>query len=148
MHTTDAIMLSQAMGIHRLPHGGQQPFYHVLVDERDRPGMHTTYVAQASLSLPQDVIALRTVMRLRLHFSGRCRWGVTFHVLFFAQENILSLDGDRAKEISHPQIKRAFQVPTSTSLHVMYCCMTRVLSTAAHLFWKAHTRQGERSEAL
>jgi hypothetical protein len=34
------------MGIHRLPHGGQQPFYHVLVDERDRPGTHTTYVAQ------------------------------------------------------------------------------------------------------
>ena len=37
---------AQAMGIHRLPHGAQQPFYHVLVDERDRPGTHTTYVAQ------------------------------------------------------------------------------------------------------
>ena len=41
------VTTAQAMGIHRLPHGGQQPFYHVLVDERDRPGTHTTYVAQA-----------------------------------------------------------------------------------------------------
>jgi hypothetical protein len=26
------------------------------------------------------------------------------------QENILTMEGDRAKEISHAQIKRAFQV--------------------------------------
>lgn len=36
----------QAMGIHRLQAGTQQPFYHVMVDERDRPGGQTTYVAQ------------------------------------------------------------------------------------------------------
>lgn len=34
------------MGVRRLQAGTQQPFYHVMVDERDRPGGQTTYVAQ------------------------------------------------------------------------------------------------------
>lgn len=35
----------------RLPSGSQQPFYHVLVDLRDRPGPQTTYVAQDNILL-------------------------------------------------------------------------------------------------
>lgn len=35
------------MRVDLLPQGRQQPFYHVLVDVRDRPGGQTTYVAQA-----------------------------------------------------------------------------------------------------
>lgn len=34
------------MRVDMLPFGRNQPFYHVLVDERDRPGAQTTYVAQ------------------------------------------------------------------------------------------------------
>lgn len=36
----------QAMRVDMLPFGRSQPFYHVLVDARDRPGGQTTYVAQ------------------------------------------------------------------------------------------------------
>ena len=89
------------MGIHRLPHGGEQPFYHVLVDERDRPGTHTTYVAQVCLMTRwRRAVCTSHRVSSQQHDLGRCR----------LQENILTLDGDRAKEISHPQIKRAFQV--------------------------------------
>ena len=37
---------TDAMGVDKLPQGRDQPFYHVLVDERDRPGHQVTYVAQ------------------------------------------------------------------------------------------------------
>ena len=37
------------MGVDRLPAGRAQPFFHVLVDERDRPGSQTTYVAQENI---------------------------------------------------------------------------------------------------
>ena len=36
----------QLMGVDRLRLGRHQPFFHCLVDERDRPGGTTTYVAQ------------------------------------------------------------------------------------------------------
>ena len=39
----------QAMGVDDLPAGRDQPFYHVLVDERDRPGDQVTYVAQENI---------------------------------------------------------------------------------------------------
>eukprot|EP00245_Coleochaete_scutata_P009890 TRINITY_DN335_c0_g1_i1.p1 TRINITY_DN335_c0_g1~~TRINITY_DN335_c0_g1_i1.p1 ORF type:complete len:324 (+),score=54.17 TRINITY_DN335_c0_g1_i1:381-1352(+) len=39
----------QAMKIDLLPEGRQQPFYHVLVDTRDRPGGMSTYVAQENI---------------------------------------------------------------------------------------------------
>lgn len=39
---------AQTMGVDRLPKGRHQPFYQVLVDERDRPGGMVTYVAQVS----------------------------------------------------------------------------------------------------
>jgi len=41
----------RTMGIHTLHHGRDQPFYHVLVDVRDRPGGHISYVAQENISL-------------------------------------------------------------------------------------------------
>eukprot|EP01026_Neomeris_dumetosa_P018448 TRINITY_DN17223_c0_g3_i1.p3 TRINITY_DN17223_c0_g3~~TRINITY_DN17223_c0_g3_i1.p3 ORF type:complete len:210 (-),score=21.94 TRINITY_DN17223_c0_g3_i1:299-928(-) len=37
------------MGVDDLPLGRNQPFYHVLVDVRDRPGGQTTYVAQENI---------------------------------------------------------------------------------------------------
>jgi len=40
------------MGVDNLPGGRSQPYYHVLVDERDRPGQQTTYVAQENV-MPQ-----------------------------------------------------------------------------------------------
>lgn len=39
------------MRVDALPGGREQPFYHVLVDVRDRPGPQTTYVAQARPSI-------------------------------------------------------------------------------------------------
>ena len=40
-----------AMAIHELEHGASQPFYHVLVDVRDREPAQTTYVAQENVHL-------------------------------------------------------------------------------------------------
>ena len=42
----------RAMNVDALSGGRSQPFYHVLVDRRDRPGAQTTYVAQQNI-LPQ-----------------------------------------------------------------------------------------------
>ena len=41
----------EAMGVDTLPGGREQPFYHVLVDVRDRPGAQMTYVAQENIEL-------------------------------------------------------------------------------------------------
>eukprot|EP00271_Cylindrocystis_brebissonii_P003082 TRINITY_DN13826_c0_g1_i1.p1 TRINITY_DN13826_c0_g1~~TRINITY_DN13826_c0_g1_i1.p1 ORF type:complete len:309 (-),score=27.91 TRINITY_DN13826_c0_g1_i1:793-1719(-) len=41
----------EAMKIDLLPEGREQPFYHVLVDTRDRPGGMSTYVAQENMVL-------------------------------------------------------------------------------------------------
>lgn len=41
----------EAMKVDSLPEGREQPFYHVLVDSRDRPGGVSTYVAQENLAL-------------------------------------------------------------------------------------------------
>mmetsp|Transcript_6918 Transcript_6918/g.20023 ORF Transcript_6918/g.20023 Transcript_6918/m.20023 type:complete len:153 (+) Transcript_6918:1803-2261(+) len=41
----------EQMNIRSLPHGKNQPFYHTLCDQRDRPGSQTTYVAQENLEL-------------------------------------------------------------------------------------------------
>lgn len=41
----------QQMKIDSLPEGRKQPFYHVLVDVRDRPGGMSTYVAQENMSI-------------------------------------------------------------------------------------------------
>ena len=38
----------QQMRVDQLPNGRHQPFYQILVDERDRPGTMVTYVAQVS----------------------------------------------------------------------------------------------------
>lgn len=46
------------MRVDWLPGGRSQPFYHVLVDVRDRPGGQTTYVAQENaqpLRVPREV---------------------------------------------------------------------------------------------
>jgi len=42
----------EQMGVERLPGGRNQPFYHVLVDTRDRPGEQATYVAEENVQLP------------------------------------------------------------------------------------------------
>lgn len=39
----------ETMEVDKLTHGRAQPFYHVLVDRRDRPGGQMTYVAQESI---------------------------------------------------------------------------------------------------
>lgn len=49
------------MGVDKLPLGRHQPFYHVLCDERDRPGSQstpaTTYVAQENCNLLPSKVA-------------------------------------------------------------------------------------------
>jgi len=37
------------MGIDKIPGGEKQPFYHCIVDDRDRPGCETTYVAETNI---------------------------------------------------------------------------------------------------
>ena len=44
----------EAMGVESLPGGRGQPFYHLLVDSRDRPGDKITYVAQESVQRPGE----------------------------------------------------------------------------------------------
>ncbi|KAG7675250.1 hypothetical protein Ndes2526B_g08118 [Nannochloris sp. 'desiccata'] len=39
----------EQMRVSLLAHGAKQPFYHVLVDVRDRPGGQTTYIAQENV---------------------------------------------------------------------------------------------------
>jgi len=41
----------QTMRVDQLPNGRHQPFYQILVDERDRPDGRITYVAQVKLIL-------------------------------------------------------------------------------------------------
>lgn len=55
----------RAMGVQRLPHGAHQPFYNVLVDERDRPGGQSTYVAHVCQGLPKQEERMR--IRRTLH---------------------------------------------------------------------------------
>ena len=52
LHVADvpALLGFQTMKVDGLPLGREQPFYHVLVDERDRPGGQSTYVAQENLT--------------------------------------------------------------------------------------------------
>ena len=40
------------MGVDTLPRGRLQPFYHILVDRRDREGGQITYVAEENVALP------------------------------------------------------------------------------------------------
>ena len=40
----------QTMAVDKLPNGRHQPFYQVMVDERDRSGSMITYVAQVDSS--------------------------------------------------------------------------------------------------
>ena len=42
-------VVGQMMNVDKLHLGRHQPFYTVLVDERDRPGGQSTYVAQVSI---------------------------------------------------------------------------------------------------
>ncbi|KAK9802570.1 hypothetical protein WJX73_004714 [Symbiochloris irregularis] len=44
----------QTMRVDTLPFGRKQPFYNVLVDGADRPGGHTTYVAQENIVLDKS----------------------------------------------------------------------------------------------
>lgn len=60
----------QQMKIDSLPEGRKQPFYHVLVDVRDRPGGMSTYVAQENMSLqptPRPVLHPWTNMVRKRH---------------------------------------------------------------------------------
>ena len=75
----------QAMGIHRLPHGGQQPFYHVLVDERDRPGTHTTYVAQAR-GVSYRISWCFAILERLLSFAAVVAVRITFPVLLASRK--------------------------------------------------------------
>eukprot|EP00438_Fugacium_kawagutii_P002043 Skav205100 [mRNA] locus=scaffold2214:185004:194922:+ [translate_table: standard] len=42
------------MGVSNLPRGEWQPFYHCLVDERDRPGGQVTFVGEENLTPDDD----------------------------------------------------------------------------------------------
>lgn len=61
----------QMMHVDMLPLGRRQPFYHVLVDVRCRPGGQTTYVAQVGGS--SRLLRLRLLSR---HGAtcGSCLW--------------------------------------------------------------------------
>lgn len=45
----------RVMGVAGLPHGEVQPFYHCLVDERDRPGGQTTFVGEENIISSDEV---------------------------------------------------------------------------------------------
>eukprot|EP00803_Ostreobium_quekettii_P006382 evm.model.scf_878EXC.8 EVM.evm.TU.scf_878EXC.8 scf_878EXC:48023-48715(+) len=49
----------QAMGVRGLGRGAGQPFYQCLVDERDRPGGQTTYVAEENVELSVEAFPVR-----------------------------------------------------------------------------------------
>jgi len=47
------------MGISKLPRKGTQPFYHCIVDERDRPGAQTTFVAEENVQPTEEVFPVQ-----------------------------------------------------------------------------------------
>lgn len=49
----------QMMGVRCLDRGPDQPFYHCLVDVRDRPGAQTTYVAEDNVTPSTDAFAIQ-----------------------------------------------------------------------------------------
>eukprot|EP00210_Caulerpa_lentillifera_P003741 g3574.t1 len=49
----------QMMGVRCLERGPDQPFYHCLVDVRDRPGAQTTYVAEDNVALSTDAFTIQ-----------------------------------------------------------------------------------------
>ncbi|KAL6785725.1 hypothetical protein ACKKBF_B01400 [Auxenochlorella protothecoides x Auxenochlorella symbiontica] len=75
-----------AMRVDALSQGRFQPFYHVLVDERDRPGGVTTYVAEENLVAPRGVRPILHPLMDEL-FLGMSKEGVynpsmKLHLLF------------------------------------------------------------------
>ena len=52
----------RSMGVDALKYGRNQPFYHVLVDVRDRPGAQITYVAQENVMLDTPSVKLHLPM--------------------------------------------------------------------------------------
>lgn len=57
----------ERMGVDKLERGRDQPFYHVLVDSRDRPGDQITYVAQENVERPSGAAAMRGFPEPILH---------------------------------------------------------------------------------
>lgn len=49
----------QMMGVRCLERGPDQPFYHCLVDERDRPGAQTTYVAEDNVHPSTEAFSIQ-----------------------------------------------------------------------------------------
>lgn len=49
----------QMMGVRCLERGPDQPFYHCLVDVRDRPGAQTTYVAEDNVTLSNEAFTIQ-----------------------------------------------------------------------------------------
>lgn len=49
----------QMMGVRCLERGPDQPFYHCLVDVRDRPGAQTTYVAEDNVALSTEAFTIQ-----------------------------------------------------------------------------------------
>lgn len=49
----------RALWVPNRPHGEQQTFYHCVVDERDRPGKQSRYVAEENIELCQFVFPLQ-----------------------------------------------------------------------------------------
>ena len=56
----------RTMGLHCLERGADQPFYHCLVDVRDRPGDQTTYVADDNIAPSTDAFAIQHPLLLSL----------------------------------------------------------------------------------
>eukprot|EP01024_Parvocaulis_polyphysoides_P049421 TRINITY_DN47864_c0_g1_i1.p2 TRINITY_DN47864_c0_g1~~TRINITY_DN47864_c0_g1_i1.p2 ORF type:complete len:202 (+),score=31.92 TRINITY_DN47864_c0_g1_i1:97-702(+) len=63
----------QVMGVDKLPLGRNQPFYHVLVDVRDRPGGQSTYVAQENIIPAQNATEIQhpLINELFREFDGQ-----------------------------------------------------------------------------
>ena len=57
----------ERMGVDQLENGREQPFYHVLVDARDRPGDQITYVAEENLEKPTVAVVMRGAPEPILH---------------------------------------------------------------------------------
>ena len=57
----------ECMGVDRLSRGRTQPFYHVLVDETDRPGEQVTYVAEENVKVPAVGEAVDAVQHPLVH---------------------------------------------------------------------------------
>ncbi|KAL3159165.1 hypothetical protein ABBQ32_011153 [Trebouxia sp. C0010 RCD-2024] len=91
----------QQMRIDQLPGGRHQPYYHVLVDHRDRP-FQSTYVAQENIVRPNSPNASGSSSSMGTDFESEVQD-------IWAHRNLVAPHWEHSLEVQHPDIGEYFE---------------------------------------